>query len=106
MPAFTADIVSATGSAFTFTTTAGTVTSAFFQGSSTGVVTVDTQSNNISVSNLPAGDSTLLLTIIWAPGEPNGRIQIVSSQHPITRITTAEILDDGVVTGVVELFGE
>jgi hypothetical protein len=106
MPADTADLVAIAGASFTFTTSSGTVTGAVFQGASTGVVTADTMSNVISVSNLPAGDSTLLLTIVWAPGEPDAKLQIVSTAHPLAYVTSAAVLTDGVTPGVIELFGQ
>jgi len=104
MPQATADIVASTGSTFTFTTSSGTVTGAIFQGTSTGTASV--VNNIVSVANLPAGDSTLLLTIIWAPGELDAVIQVTSSAHPLDYVTSAAVLTDGVTTGIIEFFGK
>jgi hypothetical protein len=103
MSADTADIVAQTGASFSFTSTSGSIVGAIFKGASTGTVSADVPSNTVSVSNLPAGDSTLLLTIIWAPGEANGKLLIINSAHPLAYVTSADILTDGVTPGIVEL---
>ena len=106
MPVENANIIAPTGATFSFTSTSGTIIGAVFMGAATATVSADTTSNVVSVTNLQAGDSTLLLTIIWAPGESNGALQIVSSAHPLAFVTTADIFMDGVTPGVVKLCGQ
>lgn len=105
----TADIVGTTGANFTITIDSGTVLSAYLEVVNQPNVSLAIGGNNreVTVPNLPAGDSLVRLDLVWAPGDPNASIGVgtvitgqASATDPPGRI------DDGETPGYVELFGE
>lgn len=104
----TADIVGTAGAKFTATIDAGTVVSAYLEVANQPIVSLAIAGNNreVTIPNLPAGESYVRLDIVWAPGDPNALIGVgtvtsgqVAAANPKHRI------DDGDTPGYVELFG-
>jgi hypothetical protein len=106
MSAGTAKIVALKGSTFSFTSTSGSIQEADFNPATTGTASVDVPSSTVSVSNLPAGDSTLWLTIIWDPDAPNGSLQIVKDTNPPLTYNTADFIRSGKTPAPVTMFGK
>src|SRR5271163_328511 len=100
----TADIVGTTGAKFTLTVDSGTVTSAFLKV--TGVpdvpLTIGASGREISIANLPSGDSKVRLDIVWAPADPDAVIDVGSvTSGTVSAANPKGTLDAGKTPGFV-----
>src|SRR5271166_1255679 len=78
MPEDTADIVGTKGSNFTVTIDAARITSAFLlvANQPNTSLAISGTKREVTVPNLPAGDSKIRLDLVWAPGDPNATIDV------------------------------
>lgn len=104
----TADISGKTGSNFVAIIDASTVVQAQLSviGQSPITLSIGADKRSITVPNLPAGDSTIWLALVWAPGEPNANIGVgtVTSGNA-TPHNPAGVIYDNSAFGVIELYG-
>jgi len=109
MSEVTADIVGTIGAKFTLTVSSGTVTTAFLKvtGAPDVQLTVGGAGREITVPNLPAGDSKVRLDIVWAPGDTDAVIDVGSvTSGTVTAADPKGTLDAGKTPGFMELFGK
>src|SRR5258708_4444723 len=73
-----ADIVGTKGSSFTITIDAATILSAYLEVPNQPIVALAIGGNDreVTVPNLPAGDSLVRLDLVWAPGDPDATIDV------------------------------
>jgi hypothetical protein len=105
----TADIVGTTAANFTFTLDAGTILSAYLEVPNQPVVSLNIGGNDreVTVPNLPKGESWVRLDLVWAPGDSNATIDIGTvTSGKATAANPKHTLDDGKTPGYVELFGK
>jgi hypothetical protein len=104
----TADIVGTTGASFTCTIDAGTILSAYLEVPNTPIVSLEIADDEreVTLINLPKGQSWIRLDIVWAPGDGDADIAVgtVTSGNA-TAATPAHTLDAGNTPGYIELFG-
>jgi|SRR5580704_3162208 hypothetical protein len=104
----TADLVGAVGSNFIATIDAGTIVQAQLGvvGQAVVMLAIGADKRSVIVPNLPAGDSTIWLAIVWAPGEPNANIGVgaVTSGN-VRAANPPRIVYDNNPVGVIEMFG-
>jgi hypothetical protein len=104
----TASIVGTTGASFTATLDSGKIQQAHLGviGQPLIMLQVGADSQSVIVPSLPAGDSTVWLAIVWAPGDPNANVGV-------TAVTSGQVIappPPGVVydnnpSGAIEMFG-
>lgn len=105
----TADIVGTTGANFTATIDSGTILSAYLEVSGQPVIALAIGANNseVTISNLPAGESWVRLDIAWAPGDANATIDVGTvTAGTVSPANPKHTLDDGNTPGYIELFGK
>ena len=83
MPENTADIVGTTGANFTFTISTATIVKAILivQNQPDVSLTVGASKREVVVPSLPAGDSTVSLALVWAPGDNADATIDVGDRH-------------------------
>lgn len=105
----TADIVGSKGANFTFTIDAANIVKAKL------IVThqpdvdlaVSGDHREVTVPNLPNGDSVVSLALIWAPGDPDATIDVGTvNSGVVTAANPTHTIDAGDTPGFVELFGK
>lgn len=104
-----ADITGKKGSNFTFTIDSGSVSSAYLEVPNQPIValTIANNSREITVPNLPAGQSLVRLDIVWAPGDSNAVIDVGTVMSgSATAASPKHTIDDGESPGYVELLGQ
>lgn len=105
----TADIIGSTGANFILTIDSGTILSAYLEVANQPVVSlaIGVNDQQVTISNLPAGESWVRLDLVWAPGDANATIDVGTvtsgSANPANPKHT---LDDGNTPGYIELFGK
>jgi len=108
VPQATADISGKTGSNFVATLDASAIVQAQLTvvGKSPITLSIGADKRSITVPSLPAGDSTIWLALIFAPGEPNANIGVgtVTSGSAVPHNPPGIIYDNN-AWGVIELFG-
>lgn len=105
----TADIVGTKGANFTFTIDAGTILSAYLEVPNQPIValSIGGSDREVTVPNLAAGDSTVRLDLVWAPGDDNATIDVGTvTTGTVTAASPKHTIDDGDTPGYVELFGK
>jgi hypothetical protein len=105
----TADIVGSTGSNFAVRIDAATILSAYLEVTNQPNVSLAISGDHreITVPNLPAGQSWVRLDLVWAPGDPNATIDVGTvSTGTAVAANPKHTLDDGETPGYVELFGK
>jgi hypothetical protein len=105
----TADIVGTTGANFTITIDSGTILSAYLEVANQPVITLAIGANDrqVTISNLPVGESWVRLDIVWAPGDPNATIDVGTvTTGSVNAANPRHTLDDGNTPGYIELFGK
>jgi hypothetical protein len=105
----TADIVGTTGANFTVTIDAGAILSAYLEVPNQPLVTLKIEGNDreVTVPNLPSGDSVVRLDLVWAPGDSNATIDVGTvTTGTVTAANPKHTIDDGETPGYVELFGK
>ena len=105
----TADIVGSIGANFTIKIDAATVLSAYLEVTNQPNVSLAIGGNDreVTVPNLPAGQSWVRLDLVWAPGDPNATIDVGNvSTGTVVAASPKHTLDDGETPGYVELFGK
>jgi hypothetical protein len=108
MPQDTADIVGTKGAKFTITIDNGSIQSAYLEVPDQPIValTISGDNQEVTVTSLPAGDSTVRLDIVWAPGDSNATVDVGTvTTGNATTSNPKPILQDGDTPGYVELFG-
>jgi hypothetical protein len=104
----TADISGKTASSFVATIDSGTIVQAQLGivGQPMVMLSVGADKRSVTVPNLPSGNSTIWLAMIWAPGEPNANIGIgtvisgsVKAHNP------PGVVYDNSPVGAIEMFG-
>ena len=113
MPQDTADLVGTKGANFTFSIDAGMIPQnggalLIVGGQADQKLVVAASGREVTVPNLPSGDSTISLALVWAPGETNdatidvGTVTTGTVTAPVPKHT----IDNGDSPGFVELFGK
>jgi hypothetical protein len=104
-----ADIVGTTGSNFTIVIDAANILSAYLEVTNQPIVSLSIGGSDreVTVPNLPAGDSLVRLDLVWAPGDPDATIDVgtVFSGDAKAAVSKGTI-HDGDTPGYVELFGK
>jgi len=105
MPQNTADIVGKAGTNFTITIDNGTILSAYLEVPNQPIVALAISGNDqeVTIASLPAGDSTVRLDLVWAPGDSNATVDVGTGSAKVSN--PKPIIDDGETPGYVELFG-
>jgi hypothetical protein len=104
----TADIVGTKAANFTFTIDAATIVKAklIVKNQPDVDLTVGGDDREVTVPNLPAGDSVVSLALIWAPADPDATIDVGTvTTGTVTAATPKHTIDAGDTPGFVELFG-
>jgi hypothetical protein len=101
----TADIVATKGSSFTITIDNGTILSAYLEVPNQPIVALAISGGDqeVTVNNLPSGDSTVRLDLVWAPGESNATVDVGTGTATVSN--PKPIINDGDTPGYVQLFG-
>jgi len=104
----TADIVGTTGAKFTITIDAATIVSAYLEVPNQPILGLAISGNDreVTVTSLPAGDSTVRLDLVWAPGDSNATVDVGTVTAGNANASNPKpIIDDGDTPGYVQLFG-
>lgn len=104
-----ADIVGTTGGNFTFTIDAGMILSAYLEVPNQPIVAlaIGGDDREVTVPNLPAGDSLVRLDLVWAPGDHNANIDVGTvTSGTIKAASPKHYIEDGETPGYVQLFGK
>jgi len=104
-----ADIVGTIESNFTVTIDAATILSAYLEVPNQPIVALAIGGNDreVTVPNLPAGDSLLRLDLVWAPGDPDATIDVGAVFSGNVKVANSKgTIPDGDTPGYVELFGK
>lgn len=100
----TADIIGPSGANFTFTLSAGTIVKAELSPGKKPLTVVGP--NEVAVDNLPPGDSGAVLTLIWAPEDPDAEIGVGDDAGGTVKAADPKgIINAGDNPGLVKLFG-
>ncbi len=101
-----ADIVGKKEATFSIAIDFGSISSAYLEVPNQPIMAlaISDDDQEVTVSSLPTGDSTVRLDIIWAPGDSNATVTISSGNATIS--DPPPTIDDGDTPGYVELFGE
>jgi hypothetical protein len=105
----TADIIGTTGAAFHATISAGLIQSAYLEVTNQPLVSLAISGNEqeVTVVNLPAGQSWIRLDLVWAPGDSNAAIDVGSvTSGVVSAAAPNHRIDDGDDPGYIELFGK
>lgn len=105
----TADIIGTKGANFTFTVSSGTVTSAIHKvpNKPDNPLKVEPTGREITVPDLPVGDSSVRLDIVWAPADPDAVIDVGTViSGTVNAADPKHTLDAGDTPGYVHLFGK
>lgn len=103
-----ADISGKTGSNFVATVSSSSIVQAQLSviGKSPVTLSIGADKRSITVPDLPAGDSTIWIALIFAPGEPNATIGVGTvTSGSATPHNPPGIIYDNNAWGVIELFG-
>jgi hypothetical protein len=104
-----ADIVGTKGANFTCTINAATILSAYLEVPNQPIVALTIAGSNreVTVPNLPAGQSWVRLDLVWAPGDSNATIDVGTvTTGSATAANPKHTIDDGDTPGYVELLGQ
>jgi len=108
MPQANADIVGKAGSNFIATLDSGAIVQAQLAvvGQAPLTLAIGADQQSVTVPSLPAGDSTIWLALVWAPGVPNANIGVgtVTSGNAQAQNPPGIVYDNNPV-GVIQLFG-
>ena len=98
-----ADIVGSVGASFVATLDSGTIVQATLGGQN---LPIGADNRSVTVTNLAAGDSTIRLAMVFAPGEPDANIGVgaVTAGNAHAHVPPAIVLNTH-VADVIELFG-
>jgi hypothetical protein len=102
-----ADIVGTTGANFTFTIDSGKIVLAFMADNALPPLTVGGNDREVTIPKLAAGDSLVVLAMIWRPDEPDATIDVGSIvSGKVSAASPKHTIDSGKNPGYVKLFGE
>jgi hypothetical protein len=104
-----ADISGSTGANFSFTIDAATILSAYLEVPNKPVVALEISDDDreVTVPNLPAGNSFVRLDLAWAPGDPHATIDVGTVTSGTVKVANPKhTIDDGETPGYVLLFGK
>ncbi len=104
-----ADIVGTKRSNFTITIDAATIMSAYLEVPNQPIVSLQIGGNDreVTVPNLPDGDSVVRLDLVWAPGDPDATIDVGTVTSGTVKAAQSKgTIHDGDTPGYVELFGK
>jgi hypothetical protein len=109
MSEITADIVGTKGANFTLRISSAMIVNARLivpNGPDIGL-TVDGANREVSVPNLPAGDSVVSLALVWAPGDFDAVIDVGKvTSGTVNPANPRHTIDAGDTPAFVELFGK
>jgi len=99
-----ADIVGSVGASFVATIDSGSIVQASLGGQN---LQIGADSRSVTVPNLAAGDSTIQLALVFAPGDPNANIGVgaVTTGPAQAQVPPGIILNTNVAE-FMEPFGE
>ena len=103
-----ANIRGTTGANFTFTISSGSIVQALLEapGQPDQKLTVSGDGSEVTVPNLPAGDSGVRLDIVWAPGDSDALVDVGTViSGKVTAAPAKGILTAGDTPGFVTLSG-
>ncbi len=106
MPKNTANIVGSTGANFTITIDSATLLGAFLELPDQSKQTLTFNGNEITIPNLPAGDSRVRLDLTWPPAASDGRVKLGTVTSGTVTERVPHTVDAGQTPGFEKLFGE
>lgn len=103
----TADIVGTTGASFTFTISSATIVKAYMADHPDAPLAIGGDDREVTIPKLPAGDSLVVLALVWGLGEPDVTIDVGTViSGTVEAADPKGTIDRGKNPGYVELFGK
>jgi hypothetical protein len=105
----TADIVGTIDANFTVKIDSATIVTAFLmvKGQPNLPLAILGNKREVTVPDLPAGDSTVRLDLFWAPGDPDATIDVGTVNSGVAQaIPPKQTIDRGQSPGFALLFGK